>query len=66
MLSGGLLVVPSAPTLKDIPTQPAYRSALLSADLVIPDSAYMVLIWNILQGQAAFVASQGWSICASC
>ena len=49
MLSGGLLVVPSAPTLKEIPTQPAYRAALLSADLVIPDSAYMVLIWNLLQ-----------------
>ena len=51
MLTGGLLVVPSAPTLKDIPTQPAYRAALLSADLVIPDSAYMVLIWNCLQGR---------------
>ena len=51
MLSGGLLVVPSAPTLKDIPYQPAYRTALLSADLVIPDSAYMVLIWNSLQGR---------------
>jgi N-acetylglucosaminyldiphosphoundecaprenol N-acetyl-beta-D-mannosaminyltransferase len=49
MLNGGLLVVPSAPTLKDIPTQPAYRAALLSADLVIPDSAYMVLIWNRLE-----------------
>ena len=50
MLTGGLLVVPSAPTLKDIPSQPAYRAALLSADLVIPDSAYMVLIWNLLKG----------------
>lgn len=49
MLSGGLLVVPSAPTLKDLPTHPAYRAALLAADLVIPDSAYMVLIWNTLQ-----------------
>ena len=29
MLSGGLLVVPSAPTLKEIQTQPAYRAALL-------------------------------------
>ena len=48
MLEGGLLVVPSAPTLKELPTQPAYREALLSADLVIPDSAYMVLIWNCL------------------
>ena len=51
MLSGGLLVVPSAPTLKEVPTQPAYRLALLSADLVIPDSAYMVLIWNVLQAK---------------
>ncbi len=51
MLIGGLLVVPSAPTLKDIPTQPAYRAALLSADLIIPDSAYMVLIWNLLRGE---------------
>lgn len=48
MMSGGLLVVPAAPALKDIPTQPAYRAALLGADLVIPDSAYMVLIWNAL------------------
>ena len=49
MLTGGLLVVPSAATLKDIPTQPAYRAAQLSANLVIPDSAYMVLIWNSMQ-----------------
>ncbi len=48
MLQGGLLVVPAAPALKDIQTQPAYREALLKADLVIADSAYMVLIWNFL------------------
>lgn len=48
MLSGGLLVVPAAPALKDLQTQPAYREALLTADLVIPDSAYMVLVWNYL------------------
>lgn len=48
MLRGGLLVVPAAPALKDLQTQPAYRDALLQADLVIPDSAFMVLVWNHL------------------
>ena len=48
MLLGGLLVVPAAPALKDLQTQPAYRQALLEADLVIPDSAFMVLVWNYL------------------
>ncbi len=50
MLPGGLLVVPAAPALRDLQTQPAYRNAVLGADLVIPDSAYMVLIWNMLGG----------------
>lgn len=50
MLRGGLLVVPAAPALKDLQTLPAYREALLAADLVIPDSAYMVLIWNTVPG----------------
>ena len=49
MLCGGLLVVPAAPALKDLQTQPAYREAVLGADLVIPDSAYMVMIWNALR-----------------
>ncbi|WP_419803719.1 WecB/TagA/CpsF family glycosyltransferase [Terriglobus sp.] len=48
MLQGGLLVVPAAPALKDLQTQPAYRQALLEADLVIPDSAFMVLVWNYM------------------
>ena len=48
MLQGGLLVVPAAPALRDLQTQPAYRDALLSAEMVIPDSAYMVMIWNAL------------------
>lgn len=49
MLGGGLLVVPAAPALKELQTQTAYREALLDADLVIPDSAYMVLVWNALR-----------------
>ncbi len=49
MQNGGLLVVPAAPALKDLPTHAAYREALLGADLTITDSAFMVLAWNILQ-----------------
>jgi N-acetylglucosaminyldiphosphoundecaprenol N-acetyl-beta-D-mannosaminyltransferase len=48
MSRGGLLVVPAAPALKDLPTNSAYREALVSADLAITDSAFMVLIWNCL------------------
>jgi N-acetylglucosaminyldiphosphoundecaprenol N-acetyl-beta-D-mannosaminyltransferase len=49
MKSGGLLVVPAAPALKDLETKASYREALLEADMAIADSAYMVLIWNWLQ-----------------
>jgi UDP-N-acetyl-D-mannosaminuronic acid transferase (WecB/TagA/CpsF family) len=50
MREGGLLVVPAAPALKDIDRNQAYRESLLNADLAITDSAFMVLIWNKLQG----------------
>jgi len=46
---GGLLVVPAAPALKDLDTRPDYREALLSADMALTDSAFMVMIWNRLQ-----------------
>ena len=48
MQGGGLLVVPAAPALKDLPDNPAYREALLNADLAITDSALMVLVWNFI------------------
>jgi UDP-N-acetyl-D-mannosaminuronic acid transferase (WecB/TagA/CpsF family) len=51
MERGGLLVVPAAPALKDIDNNAAYREALLNADLCIPDSAFMVLIWNRISKQ---------------
>jgi UDP-N-acetyl-D-mannosaminuronic acid transferase (WecB/TagA/CpsF family) len=51
MRSGGLLVVPAAPALKDLPTNAAYREALLHADLAITDSAFMVLIWNTISNR---------------
>lgn len=49
---GGLLVVPAAPALKNLPWDSEYRDALLSADLVITDSAFMVLLWNLLEGDS--------------
>ncbi len=49
MRAGGLLVIPAAPALKDLRTNRAYREALLQADVVLTDSAYMVMVWNRLQ-----------------
>jgi exopolysaccharide biosynthesis WecB/TagA/CpsF family protein len=49
MQAGGLLVVPAAPALKNIPEDRAYREALLGADVAIADSGLMVLVWNFLQ-----------------
>lgn len=49
MRAGGLLVVPAAPALKDMDSNAEYRESLLNADLAITDSAFMVLIWNLLK-----------------
>jgi N-acetylglucosaminyldiphosphoundecaprenol N-acetyl-beta-D-mannosaminyltransferase len=49
MSNGGLLVVPAAPALKDIALNASYREALLNADVAITDSAFMVLVWNLLE-----------------
>lgn len=49
MESGGLLVVPAAPALKDLAVNAGYREALLHADLTITDSAFMVMVWNRIQ-----------------
>ena len=46
--SGGLVVVPAAPALKDLSTNAGYRESLVNADLAITDSGLMVLIWNLL------------------
>lgn len=47
--SGGMVVVPAAPALKNLAHDHSYREALLEADFAIPDSALMVLMWNMLQ-----------------
>src|ERR1700753_988890 len=49
MNGGGLLVVPAAPALKNLDNDPDYREALQGSDLVITDSAFMVMIWNRLK-----------------
>lgn len=47
--SGGLLVVPAAPALKDVAWNEGYRDALMNADVAIADSAFMVMAWNWIQ-----------------
>src|ERR1700688_201588 len=47
--NGGLLVVPAAPALKNLPEDYGYREALLAADVAITDSALMVIVWNFTQ-----------------
>jgi UDP-N-acetyl-D-mannosaminuronic acid transferase (WecB/TagA/CpsF family) len=47
--AGGLIVAPSGPGLvMDLARDPAYRAAVTTADLALPDSGFMVLIWNFL------------------
>jgi UDP-N-acetyl-D-mannosaminuronic acid transferase (WecB/TagA/CpsF family) len=48
-LRGGLVVVPAAPALVEIQSNPAYREALLHADLALTDSGFMVLLWNLIK-----------------
>ncbi len=47
--NGGLLTVPSGPGLAEIPKDEVYYSSLKNSDLIIADSGYMVLTWNIWQ-----------------
>ncbi len=48
---GGLLVVPAAPALIAIQKDNDYYKSLLEADIVIADSGYMVLLWNLVHRQ---------------
>ncbi|MGA8670953.1 MAG: WecB/TagA/CpsF family glycosyltransferase [Terracidiphilus sp.] len=47
--SGGLVVVPSAPVLRNLLVDAQSREALLDADVAITDSSLMVMIWNLLE-----------------
>jgi len=51
-IGGGLVVAPSAPGLAvDLVRSPAYREALQTADLVLTDSGFMVLLWRFYTGE---------------
>ncbi len=41
------MVVPAAPALVAIKEDSLYNEALQTADIVIPDSGYMTLLWNL-------------------
>ena len=48
---GGFLVAPSGTCFSRLRHDPAYREAVLNADVAIPDSGAMVLLWRILRGK---------------
>jgi UDP-N-acetyl-D-mannosaminuronic acid transferase (WecB/TagA/CpsF family) len=48
-LQGGLVVVPAAPALVEMEMDKPYRDALLSSDLAITDSGFMVLLWQMIK-----------------
>jgi exopolysaccharide biosynthesis WecB/TagA/CpsF family protein len=50
-LRGGLLVAPSAPGLAQDLKRQGYAAAVRSAEVAIPDSGYMVLLWRLLKRQ---------------
>ncbi len=52
MKNGGLLLAPSGPGLSTLPIDPAYRDALLDADVVIIDSGLLAITWNLLEGDS--------------
>ncbi len=50
--AGGLLTAPSGPGMAcDLVTQPEYRRALEASDIVLTDSAFMVLLWRLRTGR---------------
>jgi N-acetylglucosaminyldiphosphoundecaprenol N-acetyl-beta-D-mannosaminyltransferase len=49
--SGGFVVAPSAPGMVRLSDDAPYRRAMLAADVAIPDSGLMVLVWRLLRRQ---------------
>lgn len=48
---GGLVVVPAAPALAELKSNPDYRASLEQADLAIVDSSFLVILWFMRKGQ---------------
>lgn len=50
--AGGLLTAPAGPGLAwDLVREPAYRAALERSDVVLTDSAFLVLLWTLRTGR---------------
>ena len=47
----GLIVAPSGTCFARLTEDAAYRTAVTQADLVLPDSGFMVLLWHLLRGR---------------
>jgi UDP-N-acetyl-D-mannosaminuronic acid transferase (WecB/TagA/CpsF family) len=52
LCAGQFVVVPAAPALVDLPTDPAYREAVEKSDFAITDSGFMLLLWKVFTGQS--------------
>jgi len=48
---GGLLVAPSGTCFERFCRDEAYRRAIISADVVLADSGFMVLLWRLISGR---------------
>jgi UDP-N-acetyl-D-mannosaminuronic acid transferase (WecB/TagA/CpsF family) len=49
LASGGLIVAPSGTCFSRLQRDEVYRTAMTQADLVLPDSGFMVLLWRSLR-----------------
>jgi UDP-N-acetyl-D-mannosaminuronic acid transferase (WecB/TagA/CpsF family) len=49
--TGGLIVAPSGTCFTRLQHDEAYRDAIIGADLALPDSGFMVLLWRFLRGR---------------
>jgi exopolysaccharide biosynthesis WecB/TagA/CpsF family protein len=47
----GLIVAPSGTCFRRLQRDEVYRRAMTSADLILPDSGFMVLLWRLLRGK---------------
>ncbi|MDQ3198341.1 MAG: WecB/TagA/CpsF family glycosyltransferase [Verrucomicrobiota bacterium] len=50
--TGGLLVAPAAPSMIALCRDTDYRRAILSAQIAIADSGFMVLLWKLFTGES--------------
>src|SRR6266571_4551200 len=49
---GGFLIAPSGTCFARLREDEKYRRAVLAADLAIPDSGLMVVLWRLLRGES--------------